>query len=242
MTPFTSIPQQIADLADKAADPSRRDFLKTTGLFVVSVGALGPAALSASEPGGAARTRTVPGSRLPPARCLDRDSPGQHRDLLRRQDRSRAGHRHGVPPDHVRRARLRLRPLDRDHGQHRRHRRSGRIRRIGRAPDRRLADAARRRRGAPRARRDGREALRRADRSARGQRRRDHGAERSVEARDLRRADWRPPLQRHADGQEHRHRDRHRKAEAGAAVEARGHVAAALRHPAEGGRFVEVGS
>src|SRR5688500_12977643 len=49
MTPFTSIPQQIADLADKAAEPSRRDFLKTTGLFVVSIGALGPAALSASD-------------------------------------------------------------------------------------------------------------------------------------------------------------------------------------------------
>ena len=51
MTPFTSIPQQIADLADKAADPSRRDFLKTTGLFVVSVGALGPAVLNGAEQG-----------------------------------------------------------------------------------------------------------------------------------------------------------------------------------------------
>jgi nicotinate dehydrogenase subunit B len=49
MTPFTSIPQQIADLADTAADPSRRDFLKTTGLFVVSVAALGPAALNGAE-------------------------------------------------------------------------------------------------------------------------------------------------------------------------------------------------
>jgi nicotinate dehydrogenase subunit B len=49
MTPFTSIPRQIADLADTAADPSRRDFLKTTGLFVVSVAALGPPALNAEQ-------------------------------------------------------------------------------------------------------------------------------------------------------------------------------------------------
>ena len=41
------------------------------------------------------------------------------------------------------------------HGQHRRHRRPGRIGRIGCDPDRRLADAARRRRGAARAARDG---------------------------------------------------------------------------------------
>jgi nicotinate dehydrogenase subunit B len=49
MTPFTLIPPAIADLADKAGDPSRRDFLKTAGLFVVSVGALGPAALTAEQ-------------------------------------------------------------------------------------------------------------------------------------------------------------------------------------------------
>jgi nicotinate dehydrogenase subunit B len=48
MTPFTAIPRAIADLADTAADPSRRDFLKTAGLFVVSLGALGPTALSAA--------------------------------------------------------------------------------------------------------------------------------------------------------------------------------------------------
>ena len=41
------------------------------------------------------------------------------------------------------------------HGQHRHHRRSGRLRRLGRDSDRRLADAARRRRGAARAARDG---------------------------------------------------------------------------------------
>jgi nicotinate dehydrogenase subunit B len=48
MTPFTAIPRAIANLADTAADPSRRDFLKTAGLFVVSLGALGPTALSAA--------------------------------------------------------------------------------------------------------------------------------------------------------------------------------------------------
>ena len=57
------------------------------------------------------------------------------------------------------------------HGQHRHHRRSGRLRRIGRDPDRRLADAPRRRRSAARAARDGVGAVRRAGRSARGQRR-----------------------------------------------------------------------
>ena len=60
---------------------------------------------------------------------------------------------------------------DLHHGQHRRHRRSGRLRRFGRDPDRRLADAARRRRSAARAARDGVRAVRRAGRSARRQRR-----------------------------------------------------------------------
>ena len=53
--------------------------------------------------------RAVSRSRFPSARLVDRDPPGQHRDVLRRQDRSRPGHRHGVPPDHVGRARHRLR-------------------------------------------------------------------------------------------------------------------------------------
>ena len=49
MTPFTSVPQQIVDLVEQAAAPSRRDFLKTSGLFVVSLGVTGSATLVASD-------------------------------------------------------------------------------------------------------------------------------------------------------------------------------------------------
>ena len=94
--------------------------------------------------------RPVSRSRLPAARLVDRHPPGQHRDVLRRQDRSRPGHRHGLPPDHVRRTRHRLRQDQLRHGQHRRHRRPGRLRRLGRPrradgwPMRRVAAEARR--------------------------------------------------------------------------------------------------
>ena len=53
------------------------------------------------------------------ARLVDRHSPGQHRDVLRREDGLRPGHRHGLPPDDGRRARSRIRPDDLHHGEHR---------------------------------------------------------------------------------------------------------------------------
>ena len=58
---------------------------------------------------GAQAAGPVSRSRLPAARFVDRHPPGQHRHVLRRQDRLRPGHRHRVPPDDVRRARHRLR-------------------------------------------------------------------------------------------------------------------------------------
>ena len=40
MTPFTNVPRQIEDvLEQRASSPSRREFLRTSGLFVVSIGA-----------------------------------------------------------------------------------------------------------------------------------------------------------------------------------------------------------
>ena len=107
-------------------------------------------------------------TRLPSARFLDRHPSGQHRDVLRRQDRPRSGHRHRVPPDHGRRARHALRQDELRHGHHRHHRRSGRVWRIGCAADRRLPDAPRRRRSASRAAGHGVGAPRRAGRAARG--------------------------------------------------------------------------
>ncbi len=56
MTPFTKIPQHIEDLLDqRSGTASRRDFLKTSGMLVVSAGAaavVGPLAASASAQGG----------------------------------------------------------------------------------------------------------------------------------------------------------------------------------------------
>jgi CO/xanthine dehydrogenase Mo-binding subunit len=48
MTPFTNIPRQIEDvLEQRASSPSRREFLRTSGLFVVSIGAAAVAGTSA---------------------------------------------------------------------------------------------------------------------------------------------------------------------------------------------------
>ena len=79
--------------------------------------------------------RSVSRSRFPAARFVDRHSRGQHRDVLRRQDRPRPGHRHRLPPDDVRRARHRLRQDHLHHGQHRHHRRPGRLGRLDGDPD-----------------------------------------------------------------------------------------------------------
>lgn len=47
MTPFTNIPRQIEDaLEQRASSPSRREFLRTSGLFVVSIGAAAVAGTS----------------------------------------------------------------------------------------------------------------------------------------------------------------------------------------------------
>ena len=99
---------------------------------------------------GAQARGAVSRSRLPAARLVDRHPRGQHGDVLRRQDRLRPGHRHGLPPDDGRRARHRVRQDDLRHGQHRRHRGSGRLGRIGRAsrPTAGRCGASRRKRGA----------------------------------------------------------------------------------------------
>jgi CO/xanthine dehydrogenase Mo-binding subunit len=56
MTAFSSIPSHIEDLLDQQGGHSRRDFLKTSGLFVVSAVAMAPAgALAQAASQGAAR-------------------------------------------------------------------------------------------------------------------------------------------------------------------------------------------
>ena len=220
----------------------RRTFLQTSGMLVASVAAIsveGVDAFLQRTPAAGPVSR----SRFPAARFVDRDPPRQHRDVLRRQDRSRPGHRHGVPPDHVGRARHRLREHDLRDGQHRRHRRSRRLGRIGCAADRRLSDAARRRRSAPRAARHGVGAFRRAGHRAGGQRRRDqHQARRHRRSQHhLRRADRRQEVQRHADRPQHRCDDGQGAAQAGAGDEERRQVAAPRRHSGEGQRHAALG-
>ena len=51
MTPFTAVPRQVEDLIERASGHSRRDFLKTSGLFVVSLGVVGPGATDAAAQG-----------------------------------------------------------------------------------------------------------------------------------------------------------------------------------------------
>jgi CO/xanthine dehydrogenase Mo-binding subunit len=48
MTPFTVVPNQVEDLIERASGHSRRDFLKTSGLFVVSLGVVGPVTADAA--------------------------------------------------------------------------------------------------------------------------------------------------------------------------------------------------
>jgi CO/xanthine dehydrogenase Mo-binding subunit len=50
MTPFTNIPKQVEDVLDKLGTTSRRDFLKSSGLLVVSL-TLSPAAIAQSAAG-----------------------------------------------------------------------------------------------------------------------------------------------------------------------------------------------
>ena len=89
---------------EQPSTTSRRDFLKSSG----HARRQRQRAVAGRPRGAAGAGRgSVSRSRLPAARFVDRDSRGQHRHVLRRQDRPRPGHRHGVPPDHVRRARHR---------------------------------------------------------------------------------------------------------------------------------------
>ena len=109
MTTFTNIPKQVEELLEEwNGTISRRTFLKGSGLLVVSVGAVaaaGPFATGATRAGCGSVSRP----QLPPARFVDRHSRKQHRDLLRRQDGLRPGHRHRLPPDDVRRTGHRVR-------------------------------------------------------------------------------------------------------------------------------------
>ena len=72
-------------------------------------------------------------------------------------------------------------------------------------------------------------------------RRRDLGGGRSVAEGHLRRADRRQAVQRHADRQQHRRDHRRGQGQDGAGAQDRRQVAAALRHPRQGGRLAEVG-
>ena len=58
MTTFTRIPEHIEDLLDKQdGNPSRRDFLKTSGMLVVSIGAAGLAGPLSAVAGAQVRGR-----------------------------------------------------------------------------------------------------------------------------------------------------------------------------------------
>ena len=79
MTTFTNVPKQIEDELEKSTvTPSRRNFLKSAGLLVVSFSAagIGPLVTCGEGPD----CRRLPGcgsvsrSRLPSARFVDRDS------------------------------------------------------------------------------------------------------------------------------------------------------------------------
>ena len=238
MTPFTNVPKQIEALLEEwSGTPSRRTFLKSSGLLVVSIGAAaaaGPFASLAQDASAQARV-AVSRHRFPPARFVDRHPPGQHRDVLRRQDGSRPGHRHGIPSDDGRRAR---------------HARTTRRPASWAAPTSRptRADRAGRMRFRPMARRCGAWPPRHdafcwrwrrtplavpVDQLAvsEGVITRQSG---SVEARHVRRADRRQAIQRHAHGQQRRCDHRHREGEAGSGSQDRRPVAAALRHPGQG--------
>ncbi len=158
-------------------------------------------------------------SGFPAARHLDRHPSRQHRDVLRRQDRRRPGHRHRVPADDVRRARHRLRhgpgsswaaPTSRRTRAARaaptRSRRDGV--RDAQSFGRSTARAARARQPAPRARRWQRSTV---------AQRHDLGESGPVEEGHLRRARRRQALQRRAHGPQRRCHHRQGRGEAGAA-------------------------
>jgi len=61
MTPFTGIPKQIEAAIERGEGPSRRDFLKQSGLFVVSVAAMSAASVSLLEAQGTATATAAAG-------------------------------------------------------------------------------------------------------------------------------------------------------------------------------------
>ena len=180
MTTFTTFRNRSKTL--EHGRTSRRDFLKTSGLLVVSFSA-----------------RRWPSSRLPS--CAARaQAAGPYPDPdFRQLDSWIVIHEDNTATFYVGKTdcgqgtgtafrQMMADELDiaydktsLHHGQHRRHRRSGRIGRFGCDPDRWLAHAARGGRGPARPAGDGIRAVRRACRSARRQRRRDHGEGRSLE-------------------------------------------------------------
>ena len=103
MTTFTNIPKQVEEVLEKwNGTTSRRNFLKSSGLLVVSFSAAAVAGPLCRASASAQAAGPYPD---PNFRQLDSwivIHRGQHRDLLRRQDGLRPGHRHGLPADDVR--------------------------------------------------------------------------------------------------------------------------------------------
>ena len=104
MTTFTSIPHQVEQgLETWNVTPSRRNFLKSAGMLVVSFSAAGAGPLI---PGASAQTVAAGAGPYPDPDFRQLDSwivihAGQHRDLLRRKDGLRPRYRDSLPPDDV---------------------------------------------------------------------------------------------------------------------------------------------
>ena len=197
MTTFTNIPKQVEELLEKwNGTTSRRNFLKSSGLLVVSFSA---AAIAGANPLGAAQARRA----WPQAAGPYPDPDFRQLDswIVIHEDntatfyvgKTDCGQGTGTAFRQMMSDELDI-AYDKTslhHGQHRRHRRSGRIGRFGCDPDRWLADAARGGRGAAGPAGDGVRAVWRACRSARRQRGRDHRESGSVQESHLRRTDRR---------------------------------------------------
>ncbi len=106
MTTFTNVPKQVEELLEQwNGTTSRRNFLKGSGLLVVSVGAAAMAGANPFSAEGAAMAQAggpLSRSRFPETRFVDRHPRGQHGHLLCREDGRGAGDRNGLPADDVR--------------------------------------------------------------------------------------------------------------------------------------------
>jgi len=143
----------IEDILLQSTSPSRRDFLKTSGMLVVGVGAtavVGPFVRSRDRAG----ARAVSG---PDFRKLDSwiVIHEEHGDPSMSARRTAARERHGVPSDDGRRARHRLQGHHLHHGDGPTSPSTRGVWRVGRHTDRRVADAPRRGGRTSRAPRDG---------------------------------------------------------------------------------------